>query len=192
MCGQFYINIDADEIQDIIRKIEQEKASTPEQLSFDDIQPVFINIRPGTKYPVITKSSRLEYMKWGFTLLGGKPLINVRSETALEKFRIPMRQDRCLIPASGYYEWQQAGTSKVKYAFHLPKGVIHMAGCYRMEKGNEAARFVILTRAATEAFREIHDRMPVVIPKDKTAQWLDETPDIMNDPIVDFVCERAR
>jgi len=189
MCGQFYVEIDAEDLQDIIQKIKQEKALSPVQLSMYDTQPAFIDIRPGVQYPVITKSSRLEPMKWGFALPGGKPLINIRSETAMEKFKVPMAQCRCLVPASGYYEWQRSGASKVKYAFRPPEGAIYMAGCCRIEKGGETARFVILTRAAPEAFRKIHDRMPVVIPRNKAAQWLDEGPDAMGYPVADLICE---
>ena len=131
-------------------------------------------------------------MIWGAKNKVGQMLINMRSETALEKFSAPMRVDCCLIPASGYYEWQGDGTNKAQYSFSSPQGVIYMAGCYWAEERSTIAKFVILTRAATEAFKAIHDRMPVVIRSERIDEWLNRNPDAMGDPILDFACERVK
>ncbi len=65
---------------------------------------------------------------------------------------------RCLIPASGYYEWEKRGKEKIKYAIR-PEGarLLYMAGIYRIEKG--APVFTILTREVALGIAFIHDRM---------------------------------
>jgi putative SOS response-associated peptidase YedK len=115
-------------------------------------------------------------MKWGFIGYNGRPIINARSETALEKpmFRQSMIERRCLIPASGYYEWQKSGAKKTKCRFHLPDGPIYYAGCYRQEKNSQLGNFVILTRQAVRGIELIHGRMPVIIPKQHMETWLNE------------------
>ena len=113
-------------------------------------------------------------MKWGYTLPDGKPVTNARSETAAEKpmFRDGMLNRRCLVPASNYFEWERRGRERVKYAIR-PAGhpVLYMAGVYRMEGGRPV--FAILTRAPAEPIAFIHDRMPVILPADAQAAWLD-------------------
>jgi putative SOS response-associated peptidase YedK len=112
-------------------------------------------------------------MKWGFSTSDGKLIINARSETAEEKpmFKSAMANRRCLIPASGYFEWKKDGKHKTKYAFHRSDGMLYLAGCYREEKDSPLPTFVILTRNAVGDIIDIHDRMPVIVPKDKIDDW---------------------
>ena len=103
----------------------------------------------------------------------GKLIINARSETAAEKpmFRDGMQQRRCLLPASHYFEWEKRQREKIKYAIK-PSGsdMLFMAGLYRIE-GNKA-RFTILTRTPADNISFIHDRMPVILPKEAMNDWL--------------------
>lgn len=90
-------------------------------------------------------------MKWGYSGYGNK-VINARSETAFEKpmFRKSMQERRCLLPASGYYEWRRTpsgGKSKQKYAlYRAGQPTIFMAGLWREEQGERLPVFVILTK----------------------------------------------
>ena len=98
-----------------------------------------------------------------------RAVINARSETAQEKamFR---GAGRCLLPASGYYEW--GGEQKRRYAFARPGGAIYMAGLWRREADGEK-RFVILTREATAEAARVHARMPVLFDGELRRAWLD-------------------
>ena len=191
MCGRYYIEIDTSELEDICRQVEQNAVSEAEQLTF--------NMKSGEVFPTNIVPIRVgdgvyKPMKWGFTAYDGKLLINARSETAIEKptFKKSMLERRCLIPASGYYEWQKQRTSKQKYSFYLPdKKLVYMAGCYRQEEENPVSSFVILTKAASPSLKEIHNRMPVIIPENRIHSWLYDSPDVMNESLNDLLFEPA-
>ena len=110
-------------------------------------------------------------LAWGFPNFRDKRvIINARAETAREKkmFSASLENRRCVIPSTGFYEWD---ASKKKYLFNNPgTGMVYMAGLYDRFEGKD--RFVILTTAANSSMLEIHDRMPVVIPKDLIREWL--------------------
>lgn len=108
---------------------------------------------------------------WGFPNLNEKGvLINARAETAFEKrtFRDSLVNRRCIIPSTGFYEWDG---SKRKYLFQLEdSNTLYMAGLY-MYYGDEL-RYVILTTAANASIQDIHNRMPLIIPKKDIAAWI--------------------
>jgi putative SOS response-associated peptidase YedK len=177
MCGRYYIDISNDILREICAEVQQKAASTPE---YEQLSIKFEgDILPSDIAPVQDASGAYVPMQWGFTGFDGKLLINARSETALEKptFRESMLERRCLVPASGYYEWQKAGSGrekKTKYRFTLPDEPLYLAGCYRREQGSPLYRFVILTRQATSELAVIHDRMPLIIPPAQAKAWLAE------------------
>ena len=107
-------------------------------------------------------------MRWGLPRYDGKGLIiNTRSETALEKqmFYESMRYRRCVIPAKVFYEWDH---QKHLTTFSLPDhSIIWMAGIYDQEY-----RFSVLTTAANESVKKIHDRMPLILAREDLRQWL--------------------
>lgn len=110
-------------------------------------------------------------MQWGYTLPGKKNLlINARSETAGEKptFADSLRRRRCVIPASGYYEWDQY---KMRYRFTASdEKIIWLAGIYRREQ--DALRYTILTAEANDVMMPVHDRMPVTIRPGDIRSWI--------------------
>lgn len=82
-----------------------------------------------------------------------------------------MRQRRCLIPAAHYFEWEKTEGRKIKYAIEpCQADGFYLAGIYRIENGKPV--FTVLTRAAAEGIAFIHERMPVIIPKEATTDWL--------------------
>lgn len=92
-----------------------------------------------------------------------------------------MLDRRCLIPASGYFEWQRTqsgGKSKQKFALYRPGQPLFMAGLWREEQGQELPVFVILTREAAPAIAQIHDRMPVILPQDACSAWISDQADV--------------
>ena len=189
MCGRFYIEIDERELRDIAEEIDKKARETNGQLSFKASGEVF----PTDVVPVQTGAGLFRPMKWGFVGFNGKPVINARSETALEKpmFKKAMLERRCLVPASGYYEWQKAGAAKVKYRIYTPGSPVYFAGCWRQEGGGPLCTFVILTRAAAGGLEAIHDRMPVIIPRGKAGDWLQGGPEAMKDAVTELIYKEA-
>lgn len=109
------------------------------------------------------------------------PTFNARSETCFDKptFRDSV-QRRCIIPVDGYYEWQTVGGKKLPNYLSLETGVpVCLAGLYSWWRPAPNATWqltvTVLTRAANAHLREIHDRMPVMVPEPMIADWLAPT-----------------
>ena len=174
MCGVYYIGEDAEqELWEIVAALNRRAEGTLPSFKAGGV------IRPSDTAPVLANNRALRptpfAMKWGYTLPGRKgPLINARSETAMEKplFRDGMLQRRCLIPATDYFEWEKTPEGKRKYTLR-PQGkrLFWMAGLYRMEANIPV--FTILTKAPAENIAFIHDRMPVILPEEGKSDWLD-------------------
>ena len=91
-------------------------------------------------------------------------------ETASEKnlFAESVMKRRCVIPASGFYEWDPY---KARFRFTLPEGdLMLLAGFYHEEEG--VPRYTILTTEANESMKPVHDRMPVIIGRDELGPWI--------------------
>jgi putative SOS response-associated peptidase YedK len=112
-------------------------------------------------------------------------MINARAETVAEKpsFRVPFKRHRCLIPADGFYEWKATG-GKYKQPYHITLGEdqpFAMAGLWSAWSDPEIAdaekskvtSCTIITTAANDLMRELHDRMPVILPRESWGVWLD-------------------
>ena len=119
-------------------------------------------------------------MQWGFLARDGKrTLFNARIESAMEKptFKDAWKSQRCIIPASYYFEWEhfKSADGKVKTGDKFaiqPKGctVTWLCGLYRIEDGYPV--FVVLTKEPTAELSKIHDRMPVMLPKERIDAWI--------------------
>ena len=171
-------------------------------------------VKPTDIAPVIAtgaSGSRAAFpMIWGFnqpdkdTTKRSHPLINARSETAAAKptFRECWQRRRCIIPASCYFEWEHltgpGGTKKTGNKFAIqPAGetVTWMAGLYRMEEG--FPHFTVLTREPSAELSAIHDRMPLILPREAISTWIDPSTSmetvsrIAQEACTDMVFERA-
>jgi len=162
--------------------------STPKDIkgkyNISNSPPLFspnYNVSPSTKALVVTKNSpnKLILMKWGFELGWDKTksLINVRSETAIEKpyFNKFLKETRCIIPVNGFYEWGQLKleTKKEKYPFFFyskKQEFLSLGGLYTQKEGKYS--FAILTTKANSLMKPVHDRMPVIIKEEDTESWL--------------------
>ncbi len=176
MCGRYYLDneINEMELQKIINQIKHKYFNSPElaEMKTGEIFPTEIA-------PVIT-AEEPALMKWGFTSYDKKHhIINARLETAKEKptFRNLFLTQRCLIPASYYFEWSKHTPIKQKYAIG-EKEPIYMAGLYRWEEKLSLPVFVILTRQAADNLAFIHDRMPLILARDTHQSWLDKSADL--------------
>ncbi|HSO07401.1 MAG TPA: SOS response-associated peptidase [Pelomicrobium sp.] len=111
----------------------------------------------------------------------GNRMANARAETAHEKpsFRTPFRYRRCLIPASGFYEWRAAaggrGPKQPFYIHPADDGLFGFAGLYEVWKGPDGpvTSCTILTMDANPLMARIHDRMPVIVAPERYGEWLD-------------------
>jgi putative SOS response-associated peptidase YedK len=125
-------------------------------------------------------------MGWGFVPRWakgdpGKRPINARSESAAEKplFRQAFREGRCLVPASGFFEWRKDGPVRQPYYFHRVDGApLLFAGLQDRWEGPEGAveTFAILTTRANGLMAPIHDRMPVILDPGAGHAWMDPSP----------------
>lgn len=130
---------------------------------------------------------------WSKSRAGGAKMINARSETVTTKmaFKAAASRRRCLAPAAGYYEWKNDGGRKIPYFLHAPdERLLAMAGLYEIWRDDslpedDPHRWVwtctIITRPATDAVGDIHDRCPVLVPPELHEQWLDCTGE---DPVI--------
>lgn len=172
MCGRYYIAEDdqAEELRQIIDSINR-------KYNGDGAVKTSGEIFPSETVPVIATSKAQKIMpfamEWGYSTADGNRLINARSETAAQKptFMDGMLHRRCIIPASWYFEWNRSEKGKPKYAIDIDqKNVIYMAGIYRFE--HDRPVFSILTREPAESIRFIHNRMPVILPREAVRDWL--------------------
>jgi len=148
------------------------------------------NIAPAQMIDVVfePESERiLSQLKWGLVpswskdASTSKGLINARAETLTEKpfFREAFKSHRCIIPASGFYEWQKKGTgAKQPYYFYLnDKEVFGLAGLWEnwIDKttGEELETCTIITTEANEVLKPVHERMPVILKAESYDEWLD-------------------
>ena len=115
---------------------------------------------------------------WSKDLSIGSRLINARSETAAEKpsFRAAFKRRRCLIPASGFYEWQRFnGGKQPMYIHSADGGAFGLAGLWEIWQtpdGGEIESCTILTTTPNELMAPIHNRMPVIIEPEDYSMWL--------------------
>ena len=174
MCGRYQLSIPIDELIDLF--------STPAET---DHVPRY-NIAPTQWVPVIRgwgQTRTISSLRWGLIVPwsespnAGAPLINARSETAHEKpsFRDSFRHKRCLVPATGFYEWSVQGKTKTPKLVRLKDSPVYlMAGLWsQWSNGRETVdSFAILTTKAADSISHIHERMPVILHPSQHGTWL--------------------
>lgn len=147
------------------------------------------NAAPTQKLPVIRVrhgERSLDLMRWGLILSPAKDagkganLINARGETVATRpaFRAAFMRRRCLVPMAGYYEWQKTPDGKVPHFIHLLNAEqFAVAGLYEYRPGQDGKdpvlSFTVITTDPNEMTVKIHDRMPVILPEQAHADWLD-------------------
>lgn len=169
MCSRYQFTMeDNPDLQRILQRIQQ---------NFPQEEWTPGDIRPSEKAPVLVAQgarvvSRL--YRWGFPRPGkGGLVINARAETVLQRpmFRASMEFRRCVVPTTGFFEWDSA---KHPYLFWMPQApVLYFAGLYDQFEGQDC--FVILTTAANGSMQAVHDRMPLLLPREQIRPWLTNT-----------------
>jgi putative SOS response-associated peptidase YedK len=147
------------------------------------------NIAPTQPVPVVRVNRDGERecveMRWGLIPRFAKDpsigarMINARAETVATSgaFRYAFAHHRCLVPLNGFYEWRKATSGKVPHHIGMRDGPpFALAGIYerwRAPDGEPIASVAIVTTNASGTVRDIHDRMPVIVPPEEYARWLD-------------------
>lgn len=171
MCGRFALQATA---EDIAAYFDVE---APQQFVSR------YNIAPTT--PVLAKTDTgLTFFSWGLVpswardVNIGSRMFNARAETVATKpsFRNAFKRRRCLVPASGFYEWKAEPGGKQPYYCHLNHRLFSFAAIWEHwqdSMGNELQTCAILTTDACGEMRQVHERMPVVIRDEHRDLWLD-------------------
>ena len=148
------------------------------------------NLAPSQRAPFVfltaEEERRVGFAQWGLIPHWAKTpdsftsLINARAETVSDKpsFQQAFSKGRCLIPASGYYEWAKQGDAKQPYYFHKQtKDPFALAGIFdvwRDEDSDERlVSYAIITTTPNEVAAQIHNRMPAILEVAQYETWLD-------------------
>ena len=184
MCGRYelYQEIRDEQLEALIRQA----AGISDRLGAG--MKTFGEIRPTDVAPVIAPNALKRAvgafpMRWGFTHPSrGMLVFNTRMETAPEKdlFVNSIDERRCLIPASRYFEWKKTDADKkTRFAFQsTDRAPLYLAGLYvRASDKQQLPCFSILTQDAEQHIKDVHPRMPVLVPFSRAAEWLDPRTD---------------
>lgn len=164
MCGRFQFydgkNTEIKNIIDMLKK-NNEQLELPLGEIFPSFDSAVLLLEDDMLKPHI--------MKWGYPRKDSKVLIiNARSENLNGSFfRDDNMNRRCVIPVSGYYEWDR---SKKKHYIHSSSDqMLYLAAIYR--KINDQYYYCIVTKEATERLKTIHERMPITMNKKQALEW---------------------
>lgn len=180
VCGRLFLSIPG---PDLARQFEL--AEVPADIAR-------FNVAPGQTLPLVRAPLEAEagagrvliHPRWGLVPAWakdpnrGRRPINARTETVANSpmFRAALARRRGLVPASGFYEWQHVGRSSRPFAI-LPRagGLLALAAIFERWTRDDTVleTCALLTTAADETLRSIHDRMPVCVPVEGYATWLD-------------------
>lgn len=147
------------------------------------------NIAPNQTALVIPNNNPrvLRHFRWGLVPAWAKDpkmgarMINARSETLLEKpsFKDAFRKRRCLVPCSGFFEWQHKGSKKQPFYIRMASNrTFAFAGLWESWTDSDSSHlytFTIITTRANRIIGPIHDRMPVIIAASNYDLWLEES-----------------
>ena len=177
MCGRFTLTADAKKLAESFVDFTPPRENPPRY-----------NIAPSQPVAVVanTGDNKIDFFVWGLIpswakdpKIGNK-LINARSETLAEKpsFRTAYRRRRCLILTDGFYEWRK-NPDKTKTPMYIQlesQEPFAFAGLWEQwysPHGDEVLSCTIITTQPNEFMSQIHNRMPVILPPEAYARWLD-------------------
>ena len=179
MCGRFAVTLPPDAMAQLFAAIPAN--DLPEVPNY--------NVCPTTQIHAVRAGDdgrQLVSMRWGFlphwykSPTDGPLLINARAETIAEKpaFRTSCRDRRCLIPATGFYEWTKTSDGKRLpwYIYRADAAPIIFAGIWQVwDKADQPiTNCAIVTTTANRSMSAIHHRMPVILEPQNCALWLGE------------------
>lgn len=183
MCGRFVLYSNLEQIKE---------AFNIQQVGWEP-EPSY-NVAPTQEVATVVQrevGNSLEKMKWGLIPFWSKDpkigsrMINARSETLSEKpsFKRPLKSQRCLVIADGFYEWVKTEYGKVpmfiRSKSQRPLGLAGLYDVWKSPQGEAITSCTIVTTGANDFMLPIHGRMPLILPKPLETEWLDPaTPNI--------------
>ncbi|HAC15816.1 MAG TPA: hypothetical protein DCE78_07710 [Bacteroidetes bacterium] len=184
MCGRYKLTTAAVDLEAYFEAIVSNAGT---------IEPM-LNVTPGMVMPVVAigrdKVPVITSFRWGLVPgwskdpKTGYKMINARSETITQKpsFATPFKRSRCIIPSNGFYEWKTEGKLKIPhFVRRTDDDIMAFAGIYDRWKypdGKDLFTYSIITTAANDRIRHVHERMPVVLNKPDFATWLNPGTDL--------------
>jgi putative SOS response-associated peptidase YedK len=132
----------------------------------------------------------VEQVRWGLIpsfakdAKGAARMVNARAETVATSpvFRASFKARRCIVPSDGFYEWRRTGGPRQPYFIHPPEGaLLALAGLWAVWRDPATGLWIpsaaVITTDANRAMSAIHDRMPVLLPRETWNDWLDPSLD---------------
>jgi putative SOS response-associated peptidase YedK len=171
MCGRFQIDTNKEEIERHYG-MELSAGFTPRY-----------NAAPSQQIPVVT-DDKIEFKKWDLPLKFGdkfiRNLANIRDDSLAKSWAKRYTGQRCLVPATGYYEWKKTADGKAPYYFgKKDKALFSFAALY------DGDTFALLTTTASKQTSAVHDRMPVIVDTADEKKWIN--PDYEFDQVKDLI-----
>jgi putative SOS response-associated peptidase YedK len=178
MCGRFS---QAKSKQEVKKRFNVKKMP-------DGVEGLF-NVAPEQNIPAILNESpdQVSLVRWGIIPSWAKEektqysMINARAETLLEKpaYKRLIQKRRCLLIADGFYEWKKTSGRKIPYRIMLKSGdLFAFAGLWDLweKEGKRIFSCSIITTSPNKLCKEIHDRMPEILPREREGEWLSDIP----------------
>ncbi|HEY3289391.1 MAG TPA: SOS response-associated peptidase [Anaerolineae bacterium] len=179
MCGRFTVTVDPEDLMEMFHLQTAEEMPAPRY-----------NVAPTQNIAVVLNESpnRLSMAQWGLIPAWakdptiGSQLINARAETLAEKpsFRTAFKKRRCLVLADGFYEWRKEADGKTKTPMYIrladgtPFAMAGLWETWTSPEGDKRRTCTIVTTTPNELLAQIHNRMPVILPRPMESGWLDD------------------
>ncbi|SRR6056297_795655 len=181
MCGRYVLKATLEELQKTYGAVPDGTFT---------VEPSY-NVAPSHHMPVIleTKNSDKRIIRphrwglvpfWADSLKTGYSMINARGESLAKKksFQKPFKSQRCIVPASGFYEWKKTSSGKFPHFIQRKESdLMHFAGLWEHwedpENGETVNSYTIITTDANALIEELHDRMPAMLMPEEFDTWLD-------------------
>ena len=207
MCCRYYMEM-SPELRPIVEEMNRSPLAARMRARLGKPLTTEGEVRPTDIVPTIAPdpsgAGKVYPMLWGFTAKGAdRPIVNARVESAAQKplWQESWKAHRCVIPASWYFEWEHIPTPSGKtragdkYMIQ-PQGseLCYLAGLYRIEefRGFKYPVFAVLTREPGRELARLHDRMPVILPREIIDDWIDPDSDpgvLVRSALTDMIFE---
>jgi putative SOS response-associated peptidase YedK len=180
MCSRYFLDADGNIIAYTFHVAVREPIRKRFNIAPTQLAPVIRIGADGAREAALLRWGLVPF--WAKDLAAGTRMINARSEGIETKpaFRAAVKERRCLIPATGFYEWRGVPGRKQPYAITLAdRPMFAFAGLWeswRPSLGDVVETFTIITTEANPLVAEIHDRMPVILPEGEEERWLSGDP----------------
>jgi len=177
MCGRFTLTVSARVLADVFDVPEVPQLAPRYNIAPTQTVAIVRHAADGSREMALVRWGLIPF--WAKDTSIGARMINARGETVASKpaFRSAVKQRRCLIPADGFYEWQKSGVGKQPFLIRFAdRRAFAFAGLWdrwrRTEDTQEIVSCTIITTSPNDLVRELHDRMPVILPPSRFDEWL--------------------